>query len=520
MPLWPDKCSVYPKMVNLNNFLFTDTTDVQYLVRMATFNKTSANFAPVFWKNKIVFSATETSNEKNTNKTKDSFSKLYLYDPETSGVVSFSDVINMKYNTGACIFYENGNKMLFSANEPSKTYKNTFLIKLYYSIYLNNTWTKPHPIDFNFPKHNNAHPAMSKSGHLLVFASDVHRSRDMDLYFCTKDKNDHWKSPVRLPDYINSIGNEVFPVFINDSILIFSSDGLHPTTGKLDFYKTVLHDTEFSQPELLSYPFNSAGDDFTFLTDDNFNSGYFTSDRDNSEGDVKIYYFEKQKKTQNTRDTIVELLTFKKVTICGKLFGGADIQNSGYSISFFDLKGNLKYNVQSDSTGTFYLVLSEPEWVIYKIKKEGYYEITGSVSPDDYDENDTLNLKISFDKIKINPKFCPEKIYYNLASWNITSNDKEKLKKLFEYLLLNPAIHIEIQSHTDVRGSVESNLRLSQKRAQTVFNYLVGLGISTDRIKMKGFGSSLIVNHCNQGTNCPDEEHRANRRTEIMISEN
>jgi hypothetical protein len=76
---------------------------------------------------------------------------------------------------------------------------------------------------------------------------------------------------------------------------------------------------------------------------------------------------------------------------------------------------------------------------------------------------------------------------------------------------------IELSSHTDARGNDDYNQQLSQRRAQSAKNWIVSKGIVADRIQAVGYGEQQILNHCANGVDCNDDEHRFNRRTEFKI---
>ncbi|MCY1538605.1 Photosystem I chlorophyll a apoprotein A2 [compost metagenome] len=81
----------------------------------------------------------------------------------------------------------------------------------------------------------------------------------------------------------------------------------------------------------------------------------------------------------------------------------------------------------------------------------------------------------------------------------------------------NPSLEIELGSHTDSRGKDSYNLALSQRRAQSVVNYLVSKGISRMRMKAKGYGETQLLNGCEDGVPCTDEQHQENRRTVFKV---
>jgi len=81
-------------------------------------------------------------------------------------------------------------------------------------------------------------------------------------------------------------------------------------------------------------------------------------------------------------------------------------------------------------------------------------------------------------------------------------------------------IRVELSSHTDSRGTFEYNDWLSQKRAESVVNYLVKHGVNKYRVKAIGYGKRFLLNKCAEGVPCSESEHRVNRRTEVKVISN
>ncbi|MDR2511952.1 MAG: OmpA family protein [Bacteroidales bacterium] len=109
-------------------------------------------------------------------------------------------------------------------------------------------------------------------------------------------------------------------------------------------------------------------------------------------------------------------------------------------------------------------------------------------------------------------------IYYDFDKWDILPESKVELDKVVRFLKENPDKKIELSSHTDMRGSVDYNVKLSQRRANSAVAYIIGQGISGQRISAKGYGKSRPLYNCPTEASCTEQEHRANRRTEIYIS--
>lgn len=113
--------------------------------------------------------------------------------------------------------------------------------------------------------------------------------------------------------------------------------------------------------------------------------------------------------------------------------------------------------------------------------------------------------------------FKIENVFYDLSKATLRPESKIELDKLYEFLIKNDNVKVELSSHTDSRGSDASNQKLSQARAQSCVEYLISKGINTKNIVAKGYGETKLVNRCKNGVKCSEDEHQANRRTEIKI---
>jgi outer membrane protein OmpA-like peptidoglycan-associated protein len=106
-------------------------------------------------------------------------------------------------------------------------------------------------------------------------------------------------------------------------------------------------------------------------------------------------------------------------------------------------------------------------------------------------------------------------IYFEYDKSNITAQGAVELNKLVKVMLDNPSMVIFVKSHTDSKGSLNYNLNLSERRAQSTVQYLISKGITQGRISGKGFGSTEQKVKC--GTNCTTDQDAQNRRSEFLI---
>jgi len=132
-------------------------------------------------------------------------------------------------------------------------------------------------------------------------------------------------------------------------------------------------------------------------------------------------------------------------------------------------------------------------------------------------EEGTLLTEIGIRPIKINEAIKMDNIYYDLNKWNIRSDARPELDKLVRIMRATPII-VELSSHTDSRGTTESNQTLSQKIAQSAVEYIIATGIASNRITAQGYGENQLVNNCPDGAKCSEVEHQQNRRTEFKVT--
>lgn len=162
----------------------------------------------------------------------------------------------------------------------------------------------------------------------------------------------------------------------------------------------------------------------------------------------------------------------------------------------------------------------------FTISKSGYLTktITYNVAFEDegqYDVHSALDLSLDpevkdlRELVQINP------INFDLGKWNIRQDAKVELDKIVEIMNKYPKMVVELGAHTDCRGSQSFNMKLSDKRAKSSAEYIKTKITNPERIYGKGYGESVLLNDCacegNVISDCSDEEHEMNRRTEFKV---
>lgn len=167
-----------------------------------------------------------------------------------------------------------------------------------------------------------------------------------------------------------------------------------------------------------------------------------------------------------------------------------------------DEHGKIIKEISKDAEGVFKFKLLESERAML-----------ATIAEEDFDPWNNLKFTEVKKEIEI-----IENIYYESGSYKILPAAETVLAKAIEAMQKNPTMLIEVQSHTDATAGDEYNMDLSQKRANTVAEYIVSKGIDKKRVTAKGFGETQILNRCANGVDCSDEENRQNRRTVFKLS--
>ena len=493
---------------------------------LETLNSNFSEYSPAYLNGELYFTSSR-SNERIYATTGTPYTDLYK--AETKGAVVDPNTIKPlpvsintpNVNVGTITFSPDGKTMVFAKGNTGKR-KGANNVDLYLSRFRNGEWTEPTQININQPDSWESSPAFSPDGRTLYFASNRKGGfGGLDIYTAQMDSRGRFSRVRNMGPDINTSGNETFPYVSENGKLYFSSDG-HPGYGMLDIY-VVNRSNGKTVVENLGQPVNSTGDDFgIFLFKPD--RGFFTSNREGGKGDDDIYTFINedpnlkvvnyylQGVTYNfNKDSTKEILPNTKVTI---LDGKGDVMQdfvTGNDGKFlFRVYENENYTLIGETDG--YLV------------KRGPYTTNGKSVPletlKELITNITLDTLLVLDRLEKNKPYQLRNIEFGYDSANIRISAGIELDKLVEVLNDNPEIKIEMGSHTDSVGSVEFNINLSQRRAQSTVNYLIRKGIAPERLVAKGYGKSKpIARNTNpDGTDNPAGRQR-NRRTEFRILE-
>jgi len=422
-------------------------------------------------------------------------------------------------NQAALAISPDGNTLIYARGNStsSKDYPETTLFASYFrgAGFTQPIWLPLNEEDSWW----NSTPAFSVDGSELYFASTRPGGfGGIDLYKATKLANGDFGNAVNLGPTINTAGNELFPRATKDGKFFFASDG-HPGLGKLDLFVAEKNSDGIQVVSNLGKNFNSNGDDFGIFFTEYPKAGFISSNREGGKGDDDIYFFED--KTPKPKVVNVLLNVYTKTT---KESGEAVVLPQTRVVLYGGDKKQLGGDLSNAQGRVRFTLSPESEYSIIA-SRSGYFSksfpyTTKGKTPDPATliqevTNINLDTTIVLDQLILEKAIVLENIYYDLAKADIRPDAALELDKLVKILKDNPAIRIELSSHTDSRSGDEYNLTLSQQRAQSAVDYLVSQGIAADRLVAKGYGETQLRIQNAQ----TEEEHQTNRRTEFKVIE-
>jgi len=379
--------------------------------------------------------------------------------------------LNSEFEEGVCCFTPDGKTMYLTRCTTDPDYPR--YAQIFTSQRSDASWGKPQELKISKDTLSCfAHPAVSPDGLWLYFVSDMpggHGGKDI-WRISVEGKTLGGVENLGAP--INTPGDELFPTFRPNGELYFSSDG-HPGMGGLDLFVAQQDSvTEQWTVRNLGYPMNSAGDDFGMTFEGQHNRGYFSSNRGDARGWDHIWSFECPEVTQTVTGWVYEKDGYELPAGLVYMIG-----NDGT---------NQKLSVRSD--GSFTAIIQPHVEYVFLGTCKGYLNHAEQLSVDTSSVSQEYVLQ--FPLASITAPVLVRNVFYEFDSAELTDDSTAALDSLAALLQENPNVTIELSSHCDYRGNDQYNERLSQRRAESVVNYLIEHGVASDRLTPKGYGEN------------------------------
>jgi outer membrane protein OmpA-like peptidoglycan-associated protein len=440
--------------------------------RMDLFNSRRAEYSPMLGgdeDNQLFFTSTrnQAQGDEYSGITGSKNGDIFLSQKDDKGKWSKPQTIDSELNSemdeGACCFSPDGRSMYLTICKTDPNYPRYATIAV--SSRSDAAWSKPKELTISKDTLSSfAHPAISPDGEWLYFVSDMPGGLGgFDIWRCKLIGNETG-SPENLGEPVNTPGDEMFPTFRPNGDLYFSSDG-HPGMGGLDLFMF-----REGKVEHLGFPMNSQGDDFGMTFEGKRNQGYFCSNRGDTRSYDHIYSFFNPEIIQTVKGWVYEQdgyeLTAAQVYMVG---------NDGT---------NQKLSVRGD--GSFTQEIKPNVDYVFLATCKGFlnHQEQLRVEPVTTSEEYVLQFPLA----NISAPVLIENIFYDFDKATLRPESATALDELVRLLNENPNITIELSAHTDYKGSDAYNEGLSQRRAESVVNYLIAHGIASDRLTPKGYG--------------------------------
>lgn len=433
--------------------------------------------------------------------------------------------VNTKDNEGLSAMTRKGDLLVFTRCMAEKN-KNS-LNQLWFSTKKGNTWAEPQKFAFCNDTNKFASPAISFGGVTLLFSSDMPGGQGgNDIWVSSYEKKTKtWSTPTNLGPEINTAGNDVFPYLHDDGTLYFSSDG-HLGMGGLDIFRAEKKGkNEWASITNLKYPINTAGDDFGIIFEGAKERGYFSSNREGTKGSDDIWSFVLPPLIFSITGTVSDCKNKDAIAaVVVKLLGsdGSSVETKT------DAEGKYKFaengSARFVNPNTSYVITTQVgNNIVTKKAPNGFVNSSAKAKVTTVGVEDAKVFKgINFCFVPIEKEIRFPDVLYDLGQSTLRPESQDSLNFLYQTLIDNPSFVIELSAHTDSRGSDADNLKLSNERAKSCFDYLVSKGIPAERMIPKGYGEKRLLvtdKDINKMGTTEEKEagHQKNRRTVFSV---
>lgn len=436
-------------------------------------------------------------------------------DGSMSAPVPISPVINSSYNEGAGSISGDGKTLVFACCDRPKAIGSC---DLYISRRTGNNWSSPANLGINVNSTEwDSQPSLSADGRTLYFTSTRRGGQGQeDLYVSTLQPDGNWSPAKNLGVPVNTPGKDMAPfIHASGTTLYYVTDGL-VGMGGLDVFRCELTPAgAWTEPRNLGFPLNTFENEASLFVASDNQKGLCSRTRAAQESVSSV---------RLVRERPVELFSFGVPAPVKARETSTYTQGRVFdAITKKPLKADVKlYDLDTDVLTQF--VTSDPEYGDYTVVlNEGHHYAMYAAADKyllkslsfDYSDQHTFNplaLDIYLEPVRAGRKVVLNNLFFDTNKHELKPQSRTELNRLIEFLRQYRDVQIEVSGYTDNVGTPESNLQLSERRAQAVLEYLSGHGISPNRLRSKGYGEGHPL-----AANDTEAHRRLNRRIELHI---
>jgi outer membrane protein OmpA-like peptidoglycan-associated protein len=407
--------------------------------------------------------------------------------------------INTPYNEGSACLSEDGKLLYFArCNSPGAFGSCDIFVA---ELKADSTWDNVRNLGPNInSKGWDSQPSLSHSGDTLFFASDrLGGFGFSDIYYSVKANDGTWEKAMNLGPIINTRGFEVSPFFHHKfNVLYFSSNGQPLSFGDFDIYKSYKRMPAWDEPKNIGPLVNGPGSEYYFTIDSESNYLYYARSAENDINNLDLHSFPVPMEAQpnaiaKLKGSLINSETkkpFKGIVSVIDLDKGVEV-----APKFLREDGSFDFNLINKRN--YLLIIQGDDF----FRIEELFFMDGDTEMDR--EAEPIESKIAFKSLE-----------FENGKADILPAMHSDLDKLANFLIDHPRFRLNISGHTDSQGKEDSNLRLSQARADAIKAYLIyRFKISAARIEAHGYGSSKPI-----VSEKSDDDRKLNRRVEFDIA--
>ncbi|MGB1481511.1 MAG: OmpA family protein [Flavobacteriales bacterium] len=508
--------------------IMIEEPESRYIVEpMVILNSASYDFCPTFTgkdQDELVFassreSATGTAEDPITGQ---SYMDLFHSDLDKKGRWSepepLSNTICTEHNEGGACFDSKGKTIFFT--RCMEVDGSNLACDIFMAKKQGNGYGASMPLGLINRDENDSsqvgHPTLSPDDNILIFASDMPGGfGGKDLWYVEANDGSFAGSiPQNLGASINTAGDDMFPHYRDNGDLYWSTNG-REGLGELDIWKAEAREGKlaWAEPKALPYPLNSASDDFAVAFREGVEEGMFASNRVGGKGVDDLYSFK------------LPPLEFCYQAYVYDYDTGMPLSGAAVTLESKDGSSNA---FTTDSEGELALCdgeIGEGMTFSVDVSFEGYIGTGDMLTTEGLTESTTLAREYLLKEIVLNKEYDMPVVLYPLGSADLlidaSVNSADSLNYLVDLLERNENLVIQLEAHTDSRGSSSANKKLSQDRAETCVNYLAEKGVASERMVPVGYGEDALLVSDAEINRLPESEreraHQRNRRTVFKI---